>query len=130
MGARLGLWLATAILLVACGGETASRRPSPEADSVYPGRCELIAVEYAEVPRRAETEPEPGAVMLVASYRLGDEARPPYAVRFRVEQRSAEALRAHLEHHATVACNPERAGEPESLDLPPIEPETSPMTPP
>ena len=112
------LWLG-----IACAASAPPTRPTAGAGA-YPGRCELVGIEYVEVPRRDEVEP--GGLFLVARYR-GNEAGPaPFDVRVRVEQRSAEELRAHLERNPIVACS--AGAERSSVDLPAFEDGSRPVT--
>lgn len=118
MGKERVASLVIALVLAGCGGApSASRRQLDETPGGYPGRCELVAIEYADAPRREATEPD--ALFLVASYRpTGDRARPPIEVRIRVRRASAEELRAQLEQNPVVACGAASEGEQPDVQVP------------
>lgn len=116
-----------ALALSAC----AHSQPEPQhaQSSEYTGKCTLLGIE--EVPSASDQATD--VVWLVARYRFGEHAahepgaaRDPDApqLRFQIARERANDLRAHLQAHPVVLCEPEPAPTPESsyrIEVPPFQ---------
>ncbi len=121
-----GAWLLPAAwLIAACAGTQAPPPAEPQQtqSAAYPGRCELVGLDMVEAPTD-RVSGDTGSVQLVATYRAGERAgKSPLTLSFRVKRERVEDLRAQLEQHPTVLCNPGAEGAEHGavLQVPPFE---------
>jgi hypothetical protein len=116
--AGIACTLVTLVTTTACAGTSHEPR---DARGSYPGRCDLVAVEYADASTEQSPHPdvaERDAMLLVARYRTQDGSGLPIQLGILVRRADAEALRARLAGQPTVACRPD-TGEVEPPALPP-----------
>jgi hypothetical protein len=100
-------WLLTAgaIGLGGCGASS----PPPQSTTTptaYAGRCDLVGIE--EVP--APSEQEGDSIQVIARYSPGAPASSSsdLAYRFQIARARVHDLRAHLQAHPSVVCEPDR----------------------
>jgi hypothetical protein len=118
-------WLGLVVMLD-CAAAQPVARTAPAPSAAYPGRCELLGLDMVESPNDRATGGDTGSVQLVATYRPGAGAEAaPFGLSFRVRRERVNDLRAHLEQHPTVLCNPKpeagRSAPAYNAQVPPFE---------